>query len=126
MKVLVNSIGADIEQIKRFSDVLNNSYFLSKCFTQNEIKYCESKANPPQHFAARFAAKEALVKATNNKKIDFSDVEVINDKTGRPYFRILAQDKHNRLHGLTAKHRRRFLSSSIPCCVPHSVISAAR
>lgn len=108
---LINSIGVDIEQIKRFKNILNNSHFLNRCFTKKEIDYCKSKSNPAQHFAARFAAKEALVKATNNKKIGFSDIEILNDKTGKPYCKIL-----NKKYNLK--------SSKILVSLAHDLVSA--
>jgi holo-[acyl-carrier protein] synthase len=61
--------------------------FLSKIFTPREVKYATARAFPHQHFAARFAAKEAVVKAFGEPKkfpIRWTDVEVLNDKEGKP------------------------------------------
>ena len=70
-------IGIDIENISRFKklDFKKNQGFYNKIFTENEIKYCLSKANPSEHFAVRFCAKEALIKAVD-QKFDFKDIEV--------------------------------------------------
>jgi holo-[acyl-carrier protein] synthase len=60
---------------------------LEKIFTPSEIAYCEGKAHPAQHFAARFAAKEALSKALAtgwSGTFRWKDVEVVNDPSGRP------------------------------------------
>jgi holo-[acyl-carrier protein] synthase len=56
-------------------------------FTAHEIEYCESKRYPAQHFAARFAAKEAMFKAVGTGWRDgfaFTDIEIINDDLGKP------------------------------------------
>lgn len=65
--------------------------------TKKEIEYCESKKMQKyQHYAARFAAKEAVFKAiskTLNRKYDITwkDIEVLNDETGRPYIKLSEQ-----------------------------------
>ena len=72
------NLGVDIEEVERFS---KNKYedrktFYKKNFTQNEIKYCLSKANPYLHFAVRFCAKEAAIKAMDGRKISLLDIEI--------------------------------------------------
>jgi len=90
--------GTDIIEIDRVKKSIegNKSKFISSVFTENEIKYCESKKNQKyQHYAVRFAAKEAIFKALSSKlskpKIGFlsgdvtwKDFEILNDKNGRP------------------------------------------
>ena len=70
IKVNINdfSIGVDIEPILRFKDLdrRESGHFLTKIFTEKEMKYCFSKKEPAQHLAVRFAAKEAIVKAINS------------------------------------------------------------
>lgn len=74
----IQSIGLDVEEISRFEKNRYNEKksFYEKIFTPDEISYCTSKSNPYPHFAARFCAKEATVKALNNKKINFLDIEI--------------------------------------------------
>lgn len=71
-------IGIDIENISRFKKLSHgkNKGFYRKIFTAREIKYCLSKADPYQHFSARFSAKEAVIKALP-KAIDCKDIEII-------------------------------------------------
>jgi len=71
------SIGVDIEEISRFSKrgYDTRKEFYDKIFTPDEIKYCLSKADPYPHFAVRFCAKEAAVKALN-EKIFLKNVEI--------------------------------------------------
>ena len=81
--------GVDIVEIFRMRDAIKKwgDNFLSKIFTPREVKYANSRAFPHQHFAARFAAKEAVVKAFGEPRkfpIKWTDVEVLNDKEGKP------------------------------------------
>lgn len=76
-------VGIDIEHTERFlnSDERFCDEFLNKIFTDEELEYCLSKENPPQHLAGRFAAKEAAFKALEQiesvKKINITQIEVL-------------------------------------------------
>jgi len=86
-------IGIDIEEIARF-DALIASWggrFERKIFTEREVAYCCDKTRPAQHFAARFAAKEAFAKAIGtgwSGRFNWKDVEVHNDAVGKPSFKL--------------------------------------
>ena len=71
--MVVTGIGIDLEDISRFRNLpfISNRRFYEKIFTEEEIQYCLSKSDPAQHFAVRFCAKEAFIKATKrvNSKI---------------------------------------------------------
>jgi holo-[acyl-carrier protein] synthase len=58
-------VGVDLIEIERIRVALarHGDSFKRRCFTDDEIAYCDSKPNPPQHYAGRFAAKEAVGKA---------------------------------------------------------------
>jgi holo-[acyl-carrier protein] synthase len=75
----MQSIGIDIEEISRFSKKKfdKNCNFYKKIFTAKEIEYCMNKKNPYQHFAVRFCAKEATIKALQNKKIGLKQIEIV-------------------------------------------------
>lgn len=91
------SCGTDIIEIKRIKESIEDlgDKFLERVYTKKEIAYCESKKKQKyQHYAARFAAKEAGFKAISNKlknkyDIGWKNIEVINDETGRPYIHFL-------------------------------------
>ncbi|MCX7910461.1 MAG: 4'-phosphopantetheinyl transferase superfamily protein, partial [Endomicrobia bacterium] len=53
-------IGIDIIETKRIKRLIKNKRFIERVFSIEEIKYCENKKNRAQHYAARFAAKEAI------------------------------------------------------------------
>ena len=85
----VHSIGVDITDIDRIEGIIERlgQRFLKRVFTPAEISYCQQKAIPHQSFAARFATKEAVLKATGLglvKGLSWQDIEVLNDENGRP------------------------------------------
>ncbi len=86
---MIKGIGVDIIEIERIKKSMGElgDTFLQKIFTSNEIAYCNSKPNAVQHFAARFAAKEALSKAVATGwagEFRWKDVEVMNESSGKP------------------------------------------
>ncbi len=90
---MVKGIGVDILEIQRFQRSVDRfgSRLLNRIFTAAEIDYCSAKFNVYQHFAARFAAKEAFSKALATGlrgSFGWKDVEVVNDSLGRPCFRL--------------------------------------
>ena len=61
--------------------------YLETIFTEKEMDYCETRARKSEHYAARYAAKEAILKALGTGWRDglaFSDIEIINDELGKP------------------------------------------
>lgn len=92
--------GTDIIEIDRIKDSIENlgDKFIKEIYTETEIAYCESKRQAKyQHYAARFAAKEAIFKAVskllNNKyEISWKNAEVINDSNGRPTVNFINTD----------------------------------
>lgn len=84
-------IGVDCVEISRFQDILFNLKMQKRIFTQNEINYCLNNKSPCKHFAARFAGKEAIVKALSQKDIQvtLNKIEILNDQIGRPHVKIL-------------------------------------
>lgn len=93
-------IGTDIIEIERIKKCIEetNGKFCERVYTKNEIEYCENKKNQKyQHYAARFAAKEAVFKAISQLlddkfDIEWKDIEITNDPNGRPYVSILKED----------------------------------
>ncbi|MBZ0199050.1 MAG: holo-ACP synthase, partial [Ignavibacteriaceae bacterium] len=86
-------LGIDIIEIERIKDSIERlgNRFLEKIYTQSEIKYCSDKANKYQHFAARFAAKEAVYKAIASSwqpNIGWQEIEIYNEPTGLPVVKL--------------------------------------
>ena len=84
------NVGVDIEEVARFKKLIRDPRFMKKIFTKDEIAYCSSKKNCTQHFAVRFAAKEAVWKALSaairrtGRHVSHRDIGVRNDATGKP------------------------------------------
>ncbi|GIK60934.1 MAG: holo-ACP synthase [Ignavibacteriota bacterium] len=86
---MVLGLGIDIIEIDRIRQSIENygERFLNKVFTPEEIRYCNSKFNKFQHYAARFAAKEAVYKALTSgwkSGLRWKDIEIQNDSAGMP------------------------------------------
>ena len=92
--------GVDIIEIERVKNSIEETEgkFCERVFTQKEIEYCESKkVQKYQHYAARFAAKEAVLKAISQLleskfDIEWKQIEVLNDENGRPYVNLLKEN----------------------------------
>lgn len=94
MKILT---GTDIIEIYRIKESIEDlgENFKNKIYTQKEIEYCESKKNMKyQHYAARFAAKEAIFKAIstlldNKYNISWKNAEILNNEQGKPIINFI-------------------------------------
>ncbi len=89
--------GTDIIEVNRIQESIETlgENFLNKIYTPFEIEYCNSKKQMKyQHFAARFAAKEAIFKAIsetleNKYEITWTDVQIVNNEQGKPQVEFL-------------------------------------
>ncbi len=85
---MIISCGTDIIETKRVKDAVKKwkISFLKRIFTSKEIAYSQKKRFQFEHLAARFAAKEAVLKAFGDgfTSANFKDIEIINDTNGRP------------------------------------------
>ena len=100
---MCGSTGTDIVSVARIANLIDTrgSSFVARWFTQTEIGYCTGKAVPSRHFAARFAAKEAVAKALPGQwdgPLPWRSIEIVNDPCGAPTVR---------LHGTVAEAARR-------------------
>ena len=96
MKVLTGTDIIEIDRIKDSIESLGDS-FKNKIYTEKEIVYCEGRKNAKyQHYAARFAAKEAIFKAISDLledkyEISWKDVEILNDENGKPRINFIGK-----------------------------------
>ncbi len=87
MKIL--GIGVDIVENKRIQKSIKNPLFKKRIYTSKELKQSNTVNNKVGYFSKRFAAKEAFSKALGTgfrMNLNFKDIEVINDKMGKPYY----------------------------------------
>ena len=85
---MIIGIGTDLLEVLRMKKTLSEqTAFKENIFTENEIAYCEKLKYKEQHYAARYAAKEAFIKAIGTgwrNGIKFIEIEIINDDLGKP------------------------------------------
>ena len=87
MRIL--GIGVDIIENKRIKDSIKNHRFKDRIYSSNELKQSTLSKDKIRYFSKRFAAKEAFAKALGTgfrNNLNFKDIEIINDKFGKPYY----------------------------------------
>lgn len=121
--------GVDIVSIERLEKVArrHGRHFLNRIFTKEEQAYCESKRFKYEHYAARFAAKEAMMKAMEirrRNRLRFREIEVRRRPTGKPE---IAMSRESRLRfgvpegariELSMAHERTYAVSSVVLILP--------
>jgi holo-[acyl-carrier protein] synthase len=81
---MVEGLGTDIIEIARIEAAMDRSRaFSQRLFTEAEAAYCSARGKPAQHFAGRFAAKEAVIKALG-RAVPWREIEILNDERGKP------------------------------------------
>ena len=97
----LNGVGIDLVEVPRIREMLekHGQRFKERTFTAAEIAYCDARAEPAMHYAARFAAKEAVAKALGTgiwaEGVNWKDIEVGREASGKPV--II-------LHGMAKEH----------------------
>jgi holo-[acyl-carrier protein] synthase len=113
---MIVGTGIDIAEVPRIAESIARfgERFLSRVFTENEIKYCDSKANRAERYAARFAAKEAAMKALGtgwSRGVRWRDIEVRRQPGGRPTLAF---------HGVAAEFAARLGTRNIALSLTHT------
>ena len=88
---MIVGIGIDIVDIHEMDESLQEERFKSRVFTTAEMDSVQRYRNQAEHLAGKFAAKEAFMKALGvglGQNIAFTDIESLNDQTGKPYLKI--------------------------------------
>jgi holo-[acyl-carrier protein] synthase len=86
-------IGTDVVEVLRIAQMIerHGELFIQRVYTPFEIDYCNARKAATQHFAGRWAAKEAILKALGTgwaRGLSWTDMEVRNDEAGRPSVRL--------------------------------------
>ena len=87
MKIL--GIGIDLINNQRIKQLIKNKTFIRRTFSINEVNFSKNIRNKANYFAKRFAAKEAFAKSMGTgfrNKLEFKDIEILNDDKGKPYY----------------------------------------
>ncbi len=121
---MIIGVGIDVVEIQRIARAIDNFglRFVQRVFTEAEAKYCFSKTNSAQHFAARFAAKEAGAKALGGARgARFVDFEVTLSDGGQPIFcfhnnaQTKASNKGVSKAHVSLTHERTIASAVVVC-----------
>jgi holo-[acyl-carrier protein] synthase len=117
---MIVGTGIDIAEVPRIREAIerHGERFLKRIFTEGEIQYCESKANRVERYAARFAAKEAGMKAIGtgwNHGVCWRDIEVARKPGGRPTLL---------LHGKAAEFAAKLGATNIALSLTHTAQEA--
>ncbi len=114
--------GTDIIEISRVKESIEKlgDKFLKRVFTEEEIKYCESRGKSKfEHYAGRFAVKEAAFKAVSGVledkyQIVWKDIECLNDENGRPFVTIFSLN-NNKIEGIdvSISHCRQYATANV-------------
>ena len=117
---MIVGTGIDIAEVPRIRKTIarHGERFLKRVFTEGEIQYCESKANRVERYAARFAAKEAGMKAIGtgwNHGVRWRDIEVSRQPGGRPTLL---------LHGKAAEFAAKLGARNIALSLTHTAEQA--
>ena len=90
---MITGLGIDTVEVARIAGKIGKENgFRELVFSPNEIAYCENKPHKYEHYAARFAAKEAFFKALGTGWLNgtaFNEVEVVNDELGKPFINCI-------------------------------------
>lgn len=116
--------GTDIIEIDRIRESIESTdgKFCERVYTKKEIGYCESKKTQKyQHYAARFAAKEAVFKAIsellqNKYQINWQDIEILNDENGRPYVNLSKEIKGVETIDISISHCKSYAIANVIVC----------
>ena len=93
---MIVGVGIDLISISKISKSIKSESFRHKVFTPAEIEFCESFTNAAEHYAGKFAAKEAFMKALGKgirQEVWFTQIEVLNYETGAPYIQVSGEAK---------------------------------
>lgn len=104
---MIAGIGTDIVEIERLRD---KKSLWKKFLSKDDWKYIERFRDPNERVAGFWAAKEALVKATDDKSIEFTDVTIAHTENGKPYFKNV--EKEGNLF-LSISHEKRFATAVV-------------
>lgn len=79
-------IGIDIEKNSRFENWTEEGF--KRVFSEKEIEYCNRFENKEEHYCGFFCVKEAFVKALDDDGINFTQIEVLHEESGKPYINV--------------------------------------
>ena len=104
---MIIGTGIDIIEIDRIKNTVEKwgDRFLDRVFDPLEISYAQARSLAAQHFAGRFAAKEAVYKALGDRALGWKDIIITNDESGKPVCRVTGLSLERKVH-LSISHSK--------------------
>jgi holo-[acyl-carrier protein] synthase len=99
MDSIIIGTGVDITEVRRLRQAVEKwgKEFLNRVFTQDELETAKTRGSLYQYLAGRFAAKEAVFKALGDAKLNWKDVQILNDEEGKPHCVILNNNRAKKM-----------------------------
>jgi len=107
---MIIGTGVDITEVKRLRQAVEKwgDAFVNRIFTRIELENAKTRGSFYQHLAGRFAAKEAVFKALGNKNLSWKDMEILNDRDGRPRCTITRSKAKNLKVHISISHVKNY------------------
>lgn len=92
---MIVGLGVDLVKIRRFEILIEKwqEKIINRIFTNEEHLYCSGHKNSPQHYAATFAVKEAVIKAYGKGGVKLKEIEILRHDTGKPFICLYGDTK---------------------------------
>ena len=96
---MIIGTGVDITEVRRLRQAVEKwgRGFLNRVFTPEELDTAKTRGSLYQYLAGRFAAKEAVFKALGDAKLNWRDIQILNDEEGKPHCRILNNNRAKKM-----------------------------
>ncbi len=110
---MIQGIGTDIVEVSRIAKAMKRwkKHFLTHVFSEEEIEYCNRHKFSAEHFAGRFTAKEAIIKALpDTTNLEWKDIKILNHENGKPYC-ILNKKKIKGTIHISISHTRTYATA---------------
>jgi holo-[acyl-carrier protein] synthase len=111
---MILGTGTDITEVRRLREAIEKwgYVFLNRVFTKEELQNAKSRSSLYQHLAGRFAAKEAVFKALGDTGLNWQEVEILNDKEGKPYCKILKDKAKDKVVHISISHVKSYATAT--------------
>jgi len=111
---MIVGTGVDITEVMRLRKAAERwgNIFLNRVFTKKELENAKKRPSMYQHLAGRFAAKEAVFKAFGDTELSWKDLEILNDRVGKPYCLFLNKKGKNKEVHISISHVKNYAVAS--------------
>jgi holo-[acyl-carrier protein] synthase len=111
---MIIGTGVDITEVRRLRQAIEKwgDAFLKRIFTSDELTHARTRSSMYQHLAGRFAAKEAIFKALGDNALSWKDIQILNDRDGKPSCEFLNGKGRNAAVHISISHVKSYAVAS--------------